>query len=368
MNPEDPEIKVVLYSNRSQCHLNLKNYVDAEKDALSALRIDHLHMKSLFRHGTALYYLKRYKEAKREFNNMLKIEPSNKNGLEYLRHTDQKLSKIKTEAYEKLYYGEIVGDTTSKSVSVIRVEEINLDPKLKQQLEEQKEKAANSLVKEIEIPEKAEDSKNDGVRESKTEFLTKTDVSNIARNKGERKDLDEFVENKEEMEELKKLEEERKNNSNKRRKRKDRKKKNKNNNQNHIAFAEDDNTTPQEEDKNNFSLSISLNDDKKEEKKVKSEISKAEEKPKISFSIPQDDEGEELESPTEGDGTPDTFGAQASQTIKQMKNKVQEELKLTKKSSIPSLFFGDDIISFEHAHEVHQDKDKPVEKERIKNE
>lgn len=376
MNPQDPEIKVVLYSNRAQCHLNLKSYVDAEKDALSALRIDHLHIKSLFRHGTALYYLKRYKEAKREFNNLLRIEPSNKNGFEYLRHTDQKLSKIKTEAYEKLYYGEIVGDTTSKGVSVIRVEEINLDPKLRQQMEEQKEKVANKdLVKEIEVKEKLEDSKHDGVRESKTEFLTKTDVSNIARNKGEQKNLDEFVENKEELEELKKLEEERKNDGNKRKKRKDRKKKNKNNNQNHIAFVdnniEDHPTGTQEEDKNN--LSISLNgDDKKEEKLETSEIpkvqNKVDEKPKISFNLAEDDEGEELESPTDGDGTPETFGTHASQTMKEMKKNVQSELKLTKKISIPSLFFGDDIVSFEHAHEVHQDKDKPVERDRIKSE
>jgi tetratricopeptide (TPR) repeat protein len=367
MNPDDPEIKLVLYSNRAQCYLNLKQYVDAEKDALSALRIDHLHMKSLLRHGTALYYLKRFKEAKWEFNNMLIIEPSNKNGQEYLRHTDQKLSKIKLEAYEKLYYGEIVGNTTSKSVSVIITEEINLDPKQRQQMEEQKEKiASKKLIEEV------EEAKNGGVRESKTEFLTKTDVSNIARNKGERKDVDEFVENKEELEELKRLEEERKNDSKKRRKRKDRKKKNKNTNidQN----VEDQPSTTQEtqkQEKSDVQLSFSLNaEDKKNEdhpvKSVIEDLDKVEEKPKISFNTTDGNEGEELESQTNGEGTPETFDEQYMKHMKTMKVAVHDEIKNVIDSSLPSLFIGEDIIDFEHAHEVHLDRDKPIIKERIK--
>lgn len=365
MNPDDPEIKLVLYSNRAQCYLNLKQYVDAEKDALSALRIDHLHMKSLLRHGTALYYLKRFKEAKWEFNNMLIIEPSNKNGLEYLRHTDQKLSKIKLEAYEKLYYGEIVGNTTSKGVSVIRTEEINLDPKQRQQMEEQKEKVASKkLIEEV------EEVKNEGVRESKTEFLTKTDVSNIARNKGERKDVDEFVENKEELEELKRLEEERKNDSKKRRKRKDRKKKNKNTNieQN----VQDQPSTTQEEHKKEdsglkLSFSLSAEDKRDEDQPEKSVIIDIiDEKPKISFNIPEDNEGEELESPTNGEGTPETFDEQYMKHMKTVKVAIHDEITNDKGSSLPSLFIGEDIIDFEHAHEVHMERDKPIIKERIK--
>jgi tetratricopeptide (TPR) repeat protein len=365
MNPDDPEIKLVLYSNRAQCYLNLKQYVDAEKDALSALRIDHLHMKSLLRHGTALYYLKRFKEAKWEFNNMLIIEPSNKNGQEYLRHTDQKLSKIKLEAYEKLYYGEIVGNTTSKGVSVIRTEEINLDPKQRQQMEEQKEKiASKKLIEEV------EEVKNEGVRESKTEFLSKTDVSNIARNKGERKDVDEFVENKEELEELKRLDEERKNDSKKRRKRKDRKKKHKNTNIDQNVQDQPDTTQEeQEKESSDFKLSFSLNaEDKRDEDQPEKSviIDIIDEMPKISFSTPEDNEGEELESPTNGEGTPETFDEQYMKHMKTTKIAIHDEITNDKGSSLPSLFVGEDIIDFEHAHEVHMERDKPIIKERIK--
>jgi len=193
-------------------------------------------VKSLFRYGTALYYLRQYKQAQHEFSNLLKVDPHNKNGLEYLRHTDQKLAKIKREAYEKLYQGEIIGESTGIGKRVIQVEEINMDEKLSQIIEEEnsndleKVKLSNknenmknsNMIEEIEeekVPEKLKE------RSSKIEFLSKTDVSNIQRSK-QIKIINEFIENSEEQEELRKLEVERKEKKN-RRKRGKRKNKNK---------------------------------------------------------------------------------------------------------------------------------------------
>ena len=190
MNPEDRDMKVTLYSNRAQWFLNLKQHKEAERDALSALRLDKTHLKSMFRHGTALYYLKRYKEAKHAFNNLLRMDPNNKNGIEYLKHTDQKLSKIKMEAYEKLYYGEINGDSTSVGVNVIRVEEIHMDPKLKKQIDEQHVSGSNHAPQEKEnskISEVNGDDRTVEERQSKADFLSKTDVSGITRDKEETK-------------------------------------------------------------------------------------------------------------------------------------------------------------------------------------
>jgi hypothetical protein len=166
----------------------------------------------LFRHGTALYYLKRYKEAKHEFNNLLRVDPNNKNGIEYSKHTDQKLSKIKMEAYEKLYYGEINGNSTSIGVNVIKVEEINMDPKLKKQIDEKHVADSNHQNSQPEkenskISEVNGDDRTVEERQSKSEFLSKTDVSGIKRDKEETKKLDDFVENAEEEEELKRLKE-----------------------------------------------------------------------------------------------------------------------------------------------------------------
>jgi len=220
MNPEDIGMKVVLYSNRAQWYLNLKNYVDANRDALSALRLDSAHVKSLFRYGTALYYLKKYKQAKLEFSNLLRVDPHNKNGQQYLRHTEEKLAKIKLEAYEKLYLGEIIGDSTSIGKNVIQVEEINLDSKLAQNTP----KLADAPIEEPAAPQEETSPLE---RESKTEFLSKTDVSNIHRDKEEDKKIDDFIENYEEQEELKRLEQERKSSKKGKKKRGKRKKKSK---------------------------------------------------------------------------------------------------------------------------------------------
>lgn len=209
-NPNDRSTKVILYSNRAQCHLNLKDYKSAEHDAASALALDGEHSKSLFRRGTALYHLKRYKEAKAAFNKLLMVDPKSKDGLSYLTHTEQKLSKIKMEAYEKLCYDEPIGDSTKIGNKVIPVQEVNVDPKL---LAEKDMNRSVSAEGSEELPQRE--------RESRTDFLSKTDVSKKLRGEEQVKGLSDFIEN-EEAEELKKLQEER-NTTKQRRKKKDRK-------------------------------------------------------------------------------------------------------------------------------------------------
>lgn len=214
MNPGDKNLKVTLYSNRAQCNLNLKDYLSAQKDALSAIRLDRYHLKARFRHGTALYYLKRYKEAKREFNNLLKIDSKNKGGLERLQQIEVKLSKIKQEAFDKLKFGEIIGDSTSASVDVINVELINNEQSKPANTKntDLKEPASGSMVSEVDSKQtESKQSEADSERESRTNFLSKTDVSNITRAKGETtiKPQDDDVYEADELEELKKLQQER---------------------------------------------------------------------------------------------------------------------------------------------------------------
>lgn len=214
MNPSDKDIKVILYSNRAQCYINLKDYLAAERDASSALVLDREHIKSMFRLGIAQYKLKRYKEAKKTFNNMVKTDPKNANGLEYLAHTEQKLSKIRLEAYEKLCSGEIVGDSTKIGTKTIKVKEFNLDQRFMEGVSNgddihnenssSKETSIPSLVEEVE-----EASTETAERESKIEFLSRTAIEETNTDKTEQKGLSDFVENANEEEELKKLQQER---------------------------------------------------------------------------------------------------------------------------------------------------------------
>lgn len=325
---------------------------------MSALRLDKSHVKSLFRHGTALYYLKKYKEAKHEFNNLLRADPSNKNGLEYLRHTEQKLAKIKAEAYEKLYYGEIIGNTTGIGKGVIKVEEIHMDPKLKKQMEEEKQakldqvedkptdSKSKPLIKEIDSTENSKTADAAPARESKSEFLSKTDVSGITRNKEEQKDTSQFVENAEEEEELRKLEEERQNQKAKKKgKRKNKKKK-----------------THEEESK-----------EVKQTSSQPQNIDAKTEENKINTEVPQDSEGLKitLGDEVEGDSSPNsennTLGVDEHGDTN-LKITIEEMEESNEQPETVSLSFGVNKLDFEHAHEIHTEKETSPVARQIKEE
>jgi len=117
------------------------------------------------------------------------------------------LAKIKDEVYEKLYYGEIIGGSTGIGKNVIKVEEIHMDPKLQQQINNHASEL--EAKKEADLTQDIKESKTE--RESKNEFLSKTDVSGIKRQKEDSKGRDQFVENAEEEAELKRLQDDRKN-------------------------------------------------------------------------------------------------------------------------------------------------------------
>ena len=128
MNPDNVEIKVVLYSNRAQCLINLKRYREALQDAQSALELDPSHVKSILRRGRASYSLKLYKKAKRDFNRVVKEEPQNKTALEFLAKADQKMMMMKLEAYQSLLeYAEIEEGPDRDQAVTLKPEEYNLD-------------------------------------------------------------------------------------------------------------------------------------------------------------------------------------------------------------------------------------------------
>lgn len=77
-SPEaDREMKMLVLSNRAQAYIKLKVYNKAYDDAHAALQIDHKHLKSVGRRGTAAFYLKKFKQAKLDFLHGLQLEPTN---------------------------------------------------------------------------------------------------------------------------------------------------------------------------------------------------------------------------------------------------------------------------------------------------
>ena len=89
-------------SNRAQAYLKLKAYGKAYDDSNQACMLDPAHVKSLGRRGTAAYYLGKIKEAMRDFVEIITLEPKNVQFLEYLKKCEERLQKIRDEAYEKM--------------------------------------------------------------------------------------------------------------------------------------------------------------------------------------------------------------------------------------------------------------------------
>ena len=169
----------------------------------------------MMRRGTAQYYLKEWKQAKKDFSRVAELEPSNKNALKYLSQTEERLNKIKIDAYQNIvFYADIEGESTGIGKGVIRVEELNIDP------------AAPSPQEKVtpQVVEKESEEKQGREIPSKVESM----ISGIGQTKGVQKtrDAEDFVEADEE-EELRKLEEERRKEKKNKKKKKGKKKKDK---------------------------------------------------------------------------------------------------------------------------------------------
>ena len=84
-------MKKLVLSNRAQAYLKLKAHAKAYDDANRAVLLDPSHVKSIGRRGTAAYYLGKFKQAKIDFFNAIKLDPQNIGFLDYIKKTDERL-------------------------------------------------------------------------------------------------------------------------------------------------------------------------------------------------------------------------------------------------------------------------------------
>ena len=111
----------------------MKCYQKAFADADQALKVDPTHQKSLSRRGTAAYYLQDFKQARRDFQSVLAREPGNKQFQSYLEKSEERLRKIREEAYEKMtrsvMFTDLVQMGFEEQATTVFVSEMNLDEK-----------------------------------------------------------------------------------------------------------------------------------------------------------------------------------------------------------------------------------------------
>ena len=150
-------MKKLVLSNRSQAYLKLKAHAKAFDDANRAVLIDPEHVKSIGRRGTAAYYLGRVKVAKIDFIKALKLDPNNVGFLEYIKKTDERLLKIKTEAMDKIERRVMFTDLQEvgfEQHSVrVPIKELHLDQKVINELQAKKEQVVNRQQNEANILE-----------------------------------------------------------------------------------------------------------------------------------------------------------------------------------------------------------------------
>jgi len=88
LDPLSDEMRVVLYSNRSQLYLKQRQWEEALSDASRALDIDPQHEKSLLRKAKAAEKLERYEVAVSSLQQLLKHHPDNSEALTLKQETE----------------------------------------------------------------------------------------------------------------------------------------------------------------------------------------------------------------------------------------------------------------------------------------
>ena len=127
--------------------MKLKAYVKAYDDSNRAVQLDPTHVKSIGRRGQACYYLGKVKQAKIDFINALKLDPTNVLFLEYIKKTNERLQRLKSEAVEKIERRIMFTDLDEIGFEEhsyrVPVKELHLDQKVIQDLQQKRDQVLN---------------------------------------------------------------------------------------------------------------------------------------------------------------------------------------------------------------------------------
>ncbi|XP_043258103.1 RNA polymerase II-associated protein 3 isoform X2 [Colletes gigas] len=157
----------IFYANRALCQLKLDNCCSAESDCSAAIQLDATYVKAYHRRATARINLKQYKEAKQDLENVLKLEPSNKEAKVLLAEIEKKMKvldsiiTLKEDAkklsedtpIEKLIGEKMWSSTKTDIKDVKESKEVGKDISMKMERDE-KDKGSKNLkhVKEDIVP------------------------------------------------------------------------------------------------------------------------------------------------------------------------------------------------------------------------
>ena len=90
MDPSNP----IYYSNRAFCHIRLEAYGSAIEDATKAIECDKSFIKAYYRRGAALFALSKLKESRKDFQQVVRIHPRDKDAQSKLTEIDKELRRV----------------------------------------------------------------------------------------------------------------------------------------------------------------------------------------------------------------------------------------------------------------------------------
>ena len=89
VDPSNP----IYYSNRAFCHIRLEAYGSAIEDATKAIECDPKFIKAYYRRGAALFALSKLKDARKDFQQVVRIHPRDKDAQSKLTEIDKELRR-----------------------------------------------------------------------------------------------------------------------------------------------------------------------------------------------------------------------------------------------------------------------------------
>jgi len=108
LSPAATKLLIICNSNRANCHLKLENFGSAISDTTKCVELDSTFVKGYYRRGCAYSFLGKFKEAKGDFTNVVKLSPQDKDARYKLKECTKELKAaaflraIATEATKPL--------------------------------------------------------------------------------------------------------------------------------------------------------------------------------------------------------------------------------------------------------------------------
>ena len=126
IDPTNP----IYYSNRAFAHIRLEAYGSAIEDATTAIKCDPKFVKAYYRRASALFALNKLKEARRDFQQVVRIHPRDKDAQAKLSEIEKELRRqafLKAIESEK---GKPASETVGQEVKEMVVDESYDGPRL----------------------------------------------------------------------------------------------------------------------------------------------------------------------------------------------------------------------------------------------